>query len=70
MTRLAKLKELELLLRNSMEDCDVKTLPGIAKQYRETLKEIEEIEGAEDNDDDIAELLARRDADGKTGAVR
>ena len=70
MTRLEKLKELEDFLRSNMKYCDTKTLPGMAKQYRETLKEIEEIEETEDNDDDIAELLAQRDADGKAGAVR
>lgn len=70
MTRLEKLKELEAVLHKSMAVCDVKSLSGIARQYRETLKEIEEIEGAEDNDDDIGQLLARREADGKAGAVR
>lgn len=70
MTRLEKLKELEIILRENMEKCEQKNLPALAKQYRETLKEIEEIEGTEDNDDDIAELLAQRDADGKAGAVR
>lgn len=53
-----------------MDDCDQKSLAGIARQYRETIREIEEIEGNIDNDDDIAKLLSRRDADGKTGAVR
>lgn len=53
-----------------MAVCDAKSLSGIARQYRETLKEIEEIEGAEDNGDDISQLLARREADGKAGAVR
>ena len=53
-----------------MAVCDAKSLSGIARQYRETLKEIEEIEGTEDDDDDIAKLLAQRDADGKAGAVR
>jgi hypothetical protein len=70
LTRLEKLKELEAVLHASMADCDAKSLSGIARQYRETLKEIEEIEGTEDNDDDIAEILAQRDADGKAGAVR
>ncbi len=70
MTRLEKLKELEDFLRSNMKFCDTKTLPGMAKQYRETLKEIEEIEGTEDNDDDIGQLLAQREADGKAGAVR
>lgn len=70
MTRLEKLKELEDFLRSNMKFCDTKTLPGMAKQYRETIKEIEEIEGSEDNDDDIGQLLAQREADGKAGAVR
>ena len=70
MTRLEKLKELEVILRQNMEDCDQKTLAALARQYRETLKEIEEIEGTTDDDDDIAKLLAQRDADGKAGAVR
>ena len=70
LTRLEKLKELEVVLHKSMAVCDAKSLSGIARQYRETLKEIEEIEGTEDDDDDIAKLLAQRDADGKAGAVR
>jgi hypothetical protein len=70
LTRLEKLKELEAVLHKSMAVCDAKSLSGIARQYRETLKEIEEIEGAEDNGDDISQLLARREADGKAGAVR
>lgn len=53
-----------------MDNCDQKTLAALARQYRETLKEIEEIEGTTDDDDDIAKLLAQRDADGKAGAVR
>jgi hypothetical protein len=70
LTRLEKLKELEAVLHESMADCDAKSLSGIARQYRETIKEIEEIEGTEDNDDDIGKLLAQREADGKAGAVR
>ena len=54
----------------SMATADSKSLAGIAKQYRETLKEIEEIEGATDDDDDIGKLLAERDSAGKAGAVR
>ena len=53
-----------------MNTADNKSLAGIAKQYRETIKEIEEIEGTTENDDDIGKLLAERDAAGKAGAVR
>ena len=37
--------------------------------YRETIREIEEIEG-NDGADEISEILGKRDADGKPGAVR
>ena len=42
----------------------------MARQYRETLKEIEEIEGAQDDDDEISRILSERAAAGKPGAVR
>lgn len=70
MTRLEKLKELEVTLKASMEDCDYKSLAGIARQYRETIREIEEIEGGTDDGDEIAEILSGRKLDGKPGAVR
>jgi hypothetical protein len=68
--RLKKLKDLETLLLKNMKLADEKTLPSLAKQYRETIREIEEIEGGLDDGDQIAELLAGREADGKPGAVR
>ena len=70
MTRLEKLKQLENVLTDAMAEADPKSLASLARQYRETLREIEEIEGADDNDDDIGRILAQRDADGKAGAVR
>lgn len=42
-----------------MDEADAKTIAPLAKQYRETLREIEEIEGA-DNDDEIARILSER----------
>lgn len=69
-TRLRKLKALERQLRAALKGCEAKELAALARQYRETIKEIEEIEGTEDNDDDIGKLLAQREADGKAGAVR
>ena len=68
--RLVKLKELEAKLLIAMEEADVRTLAPIAKQYRETIREIEEIEGTADDGDEISEILAERAADGKPGAVR
>lgn len=70
MTRLEKLRELEEALHKSLQVCDADKMAPLARQYRETLKEIEEIEGAEANDDDIAEILTERESHGKAGAVR
>ena len=69
-SRLLKLKMLEQKLAANMEYCETKELAPLARQYRETLKEIEEIEGAQQNDDDISEILSERAAAGKSGAVR
>lgn len=65
MTRLEKLKQLEIVLQEAMETADEKSLASLARQYRETLKEIEEIEGAHDDTDEIAKLLS---SDGESGA--
>ena len=64
-TRLAKLKRLEAVLSEGIETCEVDKLASLARQYRETLKEIEEIEGANDDTDEIAKLLS---GDGESGA--
>ena len=69
-TRLEKLKALEEELRKGIETCETKELAALARQYRETLKEIEEIEGAEADGDEITELLSNRESAGKPGAVR
>lgn len=42
----------------------------LSKEYRETIREIEEIEGVKTDDDEIAAVLEGRAADGKPGAVR
>lgn len=69
--RLKQLKELARVLAESIDSClDPKALPPLAKQYRETIREIEEIEGANDDGDEIGEILAERENDGKPGAVR
>lgn len=66
--RLIKLKLLQDKLELSLETCDDKSLAAIARQYRETMREIEEIEGADGNDDGIAEILLARKADGEPTA--
>lgn len=69
--RLTQLKALlEILAEQIDRQPGARDLAGLAKQYRETLIEIEEIEGARSNDDEIGTLLASREADGKSGAVR
>ena len=70
MTRLEKLKELETDLKDLMRKANSRSYASLAKQYRETIKEIEEIEGNNGNEDEISELLQKREADGKPGAVR
>ena len=70
MSRLEKLKELEEDLRGLMKKANSRTFAVLARQYRETLKEIEEIEGTESNDDEIANILQRREDNGEAGAVR
>lgn len=68
--RLTQLKELLKVLAAEIDDePGARDLASLIKQYRETLSEIEELEGV-DEDDEISDLLAKREADGKPGAVR
>lgn len=74
-SRVEQLKNLARILAKQIDTCEeaadgLKTLPQLSKQYRETIREIEEIEGADKNDDEIGEILAARNADGKSDAVR
>ena len=69
-TRLEQLKELLRILADEIDERPgARDLAQLSRQYRETLKEIEEIEGAQANDDDISEILSERAAAGKSGAV-
>lgn len=70
-TRLDQLRLLAGILAKNIDECtDVRALPQLAKQYRDTVREIEEIEGVDNHGDEIGEILAQRKADGKPGAVR
>lgn len=70
-TRLQKLKNLAAVLAENIDSCeDDRAMPQLAKQYRDTIREIEEIEGAEQHGNEIGAILAERKADGKPGAVR
>lgn len=69
--RLAQLVALRDKLACAIDMCEsMRDLAALSKQYRETLKEIEEIEGGSEQDDEIGEILGSREADGKPGAVR
>ena len=54
-----------ILAKEIDDEPGARDMASLAKQYRETLKEIEELEGAEDDTDEIAKLLA---GDGESGA--
>ena len=70
-TRLSQLKALLEILANAIDaGPGARDLAQLSKQYRETLAEIEEIEGAEPSGDEISEILAGRAAGGQSGAVR
>lgn len=69
MTRLEKLKMLEQDLYELMKKANSRAYAPLAKQYRDTIREIEEIEGT-DEQDEITDLLGARERDGKSGAVR
>lgn len=70
-SRLGALKALAAKLAECIDfPEDARTLPQLAKQYRDTIREIEELEGGGNEDDAIDALRARRAADGQAGAVR
>lgn len=70
-SRLSQLRELLAILAEAIDGKPgARDLSQLAKQYRETLKEIEELERGTDTDDEIGDILQRREADGEPGAVR
>lgn len=71
LSRAERLTALRDVLANAINECDSKRdLAALSKQYRETLRELEEIEGKVIENDEIGELLASRAANGLSGAVR
>lgn len=70
MDRLTKLKELEAKLASALDECEGDKVAPIAKQYRETLREIDELEGQKGNNNDISDILRKRQIDGLPGAIR
>lgn len=70
--RLTQLRSLlQILAEKINDDPGARDMAGLAKQYRETLKEIEGIDGGKVNvEDEIEKLISRRVDSGKPGAVR
>ena len=73
--RLEQLENLSKILGAQIDRCtsdtdSAKMLPQLARQYRETIREIEEIRGMEKDNDEIGEILSNRNADGKPDAIR
>lgn len=72
-TRLEQLRGLLARLGRAIDDCGATgdgNMATLARQYRETLREISELEGDGEENDPIAAIASRRDSDGKPGAVR
>lgn len=56
--RLTRLLALRDKLEEAINECDSKRdLAALSRQYRETLKEIEEIEGGDNGEDEIDKIL-------------
>lgn len=59
-----------MLAKRLDQGVDDKSLASVTKQYRDTLREIEELKGANGGDEEIDELMQARAAKGRPGAVR
>lgn len=69
-SRFQQLVELRNKVAKAIDSCEsMRDLASLSRQYREIIKEIEEIEG-NGNEDEIADILKGREADGKSRAVR
>lgn len=54
------LKALAQQLADEIDSCDdQKLVAGLARQYRETMTQIDEIEGGAEDDDQIAAIIVR-----------
>jgi hypothetical protein len=70
-TRLEQLRELLEILADEIDQRPgARDLAQLSRQYRDTLKEIEELEGADVIGDGIGDILSARQADGDPTADR
>ena len=68
-SRLDQLRQLAKVLAVGIDSCqDCRALPQLTKQSRDTIREIEEIEGADHDTDEIGAILAQRGKDGQPAA--
>ena len=68
-TRLEQLRELLEILADEIDQRPgARDLAQLSRQYRDTLKEIEELEGADVIGDGISDILSARKADRKSTA--
>lgn len=68
--RAAQLEELKYKLAKAIDTCEsMRDLAALSRQYRETIKELDEIQGG-DTDDEISRIIGFRQAAGRPGAVR
>lgn len=69
--RLEQLKSLSIKLARAIDTCeDSKSMAQLARQYRETIKELESLKKEVKNDDEISSILSNRLANGKSNSVR
>lgn len=58
--RLEMLKNLAAILASEIDECEsARDLAALARQYRETIREVDAIENGEDADDAIAAIILR-----------
>lgn len=70
-SRLEQLRTLQRIIAEAIDaGPGARDLAGLTKQYRETLKEIAELKGGTEENDEIEQIISAREADGKSGAVR
>lgn len=68
--RLDALKALARKLAEELDNCmDQKTVAGLARQYRETMAEIDAIESGVDDEDEVSAIIQRNRESG-ADAVR
>lgn len=59
MARIDELKALKDALKDRMDEAETREFAALARQYRETIREIDEIENGENEDDRASELVRR-----------